>query len=190
MADRLKRIGKDYTIHYAGRTRARMAFLPRLTRDHGDRLHLHVSDEGTRLDVRAVIGPSDVQVYACGPHRLLADLEADMADRRPLLHVELFSARGPLLDPEKEQPFVAELRDSGVLVAVSADQTLLQALRANGIDVPSDCEEGLCGSCEVGVLAGTVDHRDAVLSAVERTEHSRMMVCCSRARGSSLLLAL
>jgi cytochrome P450/ferredoxin-NADP reductase len=190
MADRLKRIGKDYTIHYAGRTRARMAFLPRLTRDHGDRLHLHVSDEGTRLDVRAVIGPSDVQVYACGPHRLLADLEAHMADRRPLLHVELFSARGPLLDPEKEQPFVAELRDSGVSVAVSADQTLLQALRANGIDVPSDCEEGLCGSCEVGVLAGTVDHRDAVLSAVERTEHSRMMVCCSRARGSSLLLAL
>ncbi len=32
-------------------------------------------------------------------------------------------------------------------------QTLLQALRTSGIDVPSDCEEGLSGSCEVHVLA-------------------------------------
>ena len=35
-----------------------------------------------------------------------------------------------------------------------ADQTVLAALRAANIDVHSDCEEGLCGSCEVAVLAG------------------------------------
>lgn len=42
MADRLRRIGKDYTVHYAGRARSRMAFLSRLQRDHADRVHLHV----------------------------------------------------------------------------------------------------------------------------------------------------
>lgn len=190
MADRLKQLGKDYAIHYAGRTRSRMAFIRRLLRDHGGRLHLYVSDEGTRLDVPAIVELSDLEVYACGPHRLLADLDAHMADRRAHLHVELFSARGPLLDPEHEHGFVAELRDSGMSVAVRPDQTLLQVLRAHGIDVPSDCEEGLCGSCEVGVLAGSVDHRDSVLSAAERSGDARMMTCCSRARGSSLVLAL
>jgi ferredoxin len=56
--------------------------------------------------------------------------------------------------------------------------------------VPSDCEEGLCGTCEVNVIAGEVDHRDKVLSGAERAEGRRMMACCSRARGGKLVLAL
>ena len=44
----------------------------------------------------------------------------------------------------------------------SLDQTVLDALRASNIDIPSDCEEGLCGSCEAPVLDGEVDHRDMV----------------------------
>jgi len=63
-------------------------------------------------------------------------------------------------------------------------------LRAANIDVQSDCGEGLCGSCEVRVLAGTVDHRDLVLTATERVQHSKMMVCCSRAIGGRLVLEL
>ena len=64
------------------------------------------------------------------------------------------------------------------------------ALRAANIDVQSDCEEGLCGSCEVRVLAGEVDHRDVVLTRAEREAHTRMMSCCSRARGERLVLEL
>ncbi len=48
----------------------------------------------------------------------------------------------------------------------------------------SDCEEGLCGTCEVAVTSGEeIDHRDRVLSREECSEGSRMMACCSRARG-------
>jgi len=56
--------------------------------------------------------------------------------------------------------------------------------------VQSDCQEGLCGSCEVRVLAGDIDHRDLVLTRAERAEGRRMMACCSRARGGRLVLAL
>jgi ferredoxin len=106
------------------------------------------------------------------------------------LHVEHFSAIGAQLDPENEVPFEVELKDSQLSVQVSADQTLLEAVRAVGVDVPSDCEEGLCGTCEVNVITGEVDHRDKVLSGAERAEGRRMMACCSRARGGKLVLAL
>ena len=75
-------------------------------------------------------------------------------------------------------------------MTVPADQTLLTALRAANIDVQSDCEEGLCGSCEVQVLEGDVDHRDVVLTRAERDANTKMMSCCSRACGKSLVLAL
>jgi ferredoxin len=73
---------------------------------------------------------------------------------------------------------------------VPADQTVLSALRSANIDVQSDCEEGLCGSCEVRVLSGEVDHRDVVLTRAERATNTRMMACCSRACGKKLVLEL
>ena len=192
MADHLKLAGKDYLIHYAGRSLAGMAFLDRLQRDHGDRLQLYPGLEGRRLDAAAVIGDTtaDTQIYACGPERLLGALEAIMRDQPARLHVEHFSAASTRLDPENEISFDVELRDSGLSVHVGPDQTLLQALHAIGVDVPCDCQEGLCGSCEVGVLAGGIDHRDKVLSTAERAGNTRMMACCSRARDSKLVLAL
>ncbi|MEP6559100.1 MAG: 2Fe-2S iron-sulfur cluster binding domain-containing protein, partial [Burkholderiales bacterium] len=94
------------------------------------------------------------------------------------------------LDPANEHAFEVELRDSGIVVNVAADQTVLEALRAANIDIQSDCEEGLCGSCEVRVLDGAVDHRDVVLTRTEREANQKMMSCCSRAKGHRLVLEL
>ncbi len=186
MADRLKRLGKPYALHYAGRSRASMAFLDRIERDHGAALYLYPKDEGRRLDLPAVVGSPRAgrQVYACGPERLLdalTDLCADWPEG--LLHMEHFSAGAAALDPEKEEAFEAELADSGFTLTVPPDKTLLQVLREAGVDAASDCEEGLCGTCEVPVVAGDPDHRDKVLSQAERAENTRMMACCSRASG-------
>lgn len=78
----------------------------------------------------------------------------------------------------------------GLVITVPPDQTLLTALRAANVDVQSDCEEGLCGSCEVRVLAGKVDHRDVVLTRSERDANTKMMACCSRACEGRLVLEL
>ncbi len=86
--------------------------------------------------------------------------------------------------------FEVELKDSGLVLTVPADQTLLTTLRRANVDVQSDCEEGLCGSCEVRVLDGEIDHRDVVLTKGERQANNRMMTCCSRARSKKLVLAL
>ncbi len=193
MADRLQRLGKPYTLHYAGRSRAQMALLARLERDHGDHLRLYAKDQRQRMDLPALLASVGMQdrVYACGPDRLIDELEA-LGAHWPagVLHYEHFSGEGSGLQPEKEHSFVAELQDSQVRVTVPRDRTLLQALQAAGFDVPCDCGEGLCGTCEVAVVEGEIDHRDKVLSKSERATHRRMLACCSRAVGDKIVLAL
>lgn len=193
MADRLQQLGQDYTLHYAGRSRRHMALLDRAQQDHGSRLLLYVRDEGRRMDLPTMLAgvSADTRVYACGPQRLIDQLE-QLAESWPegVLRFEHFSAEAAALDPSREHGFEAVLRDSGLSVPVRADQTLLQALQAAGVDVPCDCNEGLCGTCEVSIVEGEVDHRDKVLSKSERQANTRMMACCSRARGQKVVLAL
>lgn len=193
MARRARELGIDYELHYSGRSRACMALLPELAALHGGRLCVYASDEGRRNDFAALLARPDArtQVYACGPERMLQALKDACAHwPEDTLRVEHFHSTLGTLDPSKEHAFEAELKDSGLVVTVRADQTLLAALRAANIDVQSDCEEGLCGSCEVRVLAGEIDHRDVVLTRAEREANGKMMSCCSRAAGKRIVLEL
>lgn len=192
-ADHAKSLGLDYEVHYAGRAREHMAFLDRLERDHGGRVTTYAKSEGQRLDLRATLGnlEAGTQVYVCGPNRLVEAVEDIAEDWDPdALHVEHFSSTLGALDPAKEHSFDVVLQDSGLTVRVPPDQTVLSTLRAANIDIQSDCEEGLCGSCEAAVLDGEVDHRDVVLSRADREASTRMMTCCSRARGQRIVLQL
>ncbi|QSI32184.1 cytochrome P450 [Variovorax sp. RKNM96] len=193
MARRAKALGMDYELHYSGRSRASMALLDELAALHGERLRIYAADEGRRNDMEALLGQPEpgVQVYACGPLRMLEALEHCCAAwPEGALRVEHFESTLATLDPSKEHAFDVELKDSGIVVTVPPDQTLLSALRAANVDVQSDCEEGLCGSCEVRVLGGKVDHRDVVLTRSERDANTKMMACCSRACEGRLVLEL
>ncbi|WP_323122687.1 cytochrome P450/oxidoreductase [Burkholderia alba] len=191
MAREARSRGMDYALHYSGRTRASMALLDELAALHGERLHVHASDEGRRNDFGALPVTAGTQVYACGPERMLAALQSCAAAwPDDTLRVEHFTSTVRAPNPGHEHAFEVELSDSGVVIGVAANQTLLAALRAANIDVQSDCEEGLCGSCEVRVIAGDVDHRDRVLTRGEREANVKMMSCCSRAAGGRIVLAL
>lgn len=193
-ADRARAMGLDYEIHYAAQAAEHMAFQDRLQRDHGDRLHTYVSAEGRRLDLARMLAHvgAGTQVYVCGPDRMVQALEelAETWLEPDALHVEHFSSALEALDPSIEHAFDVVLSDSDLTLRVPPDKTVLQTLREHNIDIQSDCEEGLCGSCETPVLAGEVDHRDVVLDRGDRAAHSRMMTCCSRARGDRLVLQL
>ncbi|MFM0626986.1 cytochrome P450/oxidoreductase [Paraburkholderia xenovorans] len=194
MAREAKSRGIDYEIHYSGARRASMALVDELAALHGERLHVYVSEEGTRNNFAALFTRADAhtRIYACGPARMLAALEASCAHwPGDALRVEHFASTKSALDPSKEHEFEVELKDSGLVLTVRADQTVLEALQHANIDVQSDCREGLCGSCEVRVLTGRVDHRDMVLTHSEREADDRMMTCCSRAcRGERLVIEL
>lgn len=197
MARRARELGRDYEFHYSCRSRDWLAFSQELETMHGRCLQLHISAEGRRNDFAALarrLAGTEVQIYACGPNRMLAALQ-QAVDAAGLpegsLHVEHFSNEQPKLDPAKEHAFEVELRNTGLTLTVTNDATLLDTLRSKNIDVQSDCEEGLCGVCEVAVISGDIDHRDSILSPAERRDGKRMMACCSRARqGAKLVLDL
>lgn len=183
--------GIPYHLVYAGRSRSAMAFLEELTGD--DRVDLRISDEGTRLDVsELLVGRDDVDVYACGPARLLDELQQQCLrfDREQQFHCERFSNDELDSDASKNSRFEVELAQSGIVAEVGPDESVLDVLTAHGIEIMTSCEEGVCGSCETVVLSGEVDHRDQVLDEDERAANELMMVCCSRARSGRLVLDL
>ncbi len=193
MARRARELGMDYRLHYCGRRRSTMGMLEELQALHGERLRLHVGDEGSRADVATLVGRYEPgrQVYACGPVRMLDAVRAATGDwPEDAVRFEHFVSNLGKLDPSREHAFEVELRDSGLTLQVPPDKTVLAVLREANIDVQSDCEEGLCGSCEVRVLEGEVDHRDLVLTRAEREAGQRMMSCCSRARCGRLVVEL
>lgn len=184
MAHTLAREGKPYSLVYCGRQRNTMAYLEDV-QNLGDSAHVYITGESGRPDFEHLFRhlPRGTHIYACGPEPMLDALETLARRHQLALFVELFSSSSGVLHPEHEQAFEVELIDTGKTYRVPPDKTLLHVLQEHGVDVPNDCEEGLCGSCEVVVLAGNVDHRDKVLTPAERAANTRMMTCCSRARG-------
>jgi vanillate monooxygenase ferredoxin subunit len=71
---------------------------------------------------------------------------------------------------------------------VPPGMSILNVLRTNGVQVPSDCESGTCGTCLTGLLGGEPDHRDCFLEAAQRGRN--ILVCVSRARSRRLELDL
>ncbi|WP_460774630.1 PDR/VanB family oxidoreductase [Microbacterium sp. GXF7504] len=183
--------GADWTLDYAGRSRRTMAFASELEAAYPGRVRLHAADEGERLDVAALAAGVDdaTAVYACGPARLIAALEAAVPAER--LHVERFEAK-EFGEPVWTDPFEVELAMSGEVVTVEPGQSVLEAIEQQAPDamVLSSCRRGTCGTCEVGVLEGEVEHRDSVLTPLEQEGDTVMMVCVSRARCPRLVLDL
>lgn len=193
MAEELKKRGVNYEIHYSGRSRDTMAFVNELAAEHGSCLKVYAKEEGLRNNFDELLASPDAntQIYACGPVRMLEALENCCANwPEDALRIEHFHSVLGTLDPSKEHAFEVELKDSGITLTVPADQTILTVLKAANIDIQSDCCEGLCGSCEVKVLEGEIDHRDVVLTRSEKEANNKVMTCCSRAKGGKLVLEL
>jgi ferredoxin len=111
--------------------------------------------------------------------------------QRLSFHFERFAASGTVEALRADDgSFELELRRSGILLVVPPDRTALEMVRAVVPGHPYSCTEGECGSCEVRVLAGEVDHRDEVLSDEERAANSSMMICVSRACSPRIVIDL
>ena len=180
-------------MHYAGRHRELMAFLPELAQLLGDSLQVHTDAEaGAPLDVDALLDTcgSEDQLYVCGPKPMLDTLLARTQARgwtRERVHFEVFSA--PTVDAG-DHAFELVLAQSGQRLAVPADRSILDCLIEAGCDPMFDCRRGECGVCAVPVLEGEIEHRDYVLSEREKREGNVMQICISRCKGPRLVLDL
>jgi tetrachlorobenzoquinone reductase len=188
MYRKLKQAGASVTFWYWTANRDRTLFLDELSVDPDVHLMHDAGDGKPARRISEIIEtlPMDTQLYCCGPGAMLTEFD-HACETRPveLAHRERFSAAAETLPRDA---FKVYLKRSDRTLTVRADQSLLQVCLDAGVDCSYSCEEGVCGACEVRVLAGEVEHRDSVLSPALRAQNTSMMMCCSRGIGSSLVL--
>lgn len=189
MAQTLSQRGRRFQLHYAGRSRGDMAFLQVLEENFGRQLQSYPADE-RRLDAMHIVAdaPGNAQFYVCGPESLQHEIENSaraLGISTDRLHCEHFHPE----HDDSDKPVILELVRSNKLLQVAAEQPLLAAVRAAGIDINFDCCVGDCGSCAVTVLEGKPEHRDHVLSDAAKAR-GRMCLCVSRAHSDKLVLDL
>lgn len=188
MMQAASQLGTPFRLLFLGRDWPSMPYANRLLDEYGpDLIDLRTTKDG-RPDLGALIGshpgdrPQARRVYACGPpslHEHLYQLSTAWPPRT--LWTEPFQRPALATDAA----FTVNLARSGRTITVPRDLSVLDVLHRSGVDVLSSCRVGSCGACETPVLAGGVDHRDAILDA---DNEGVMYPCVSRARGNLLVL--
>ncbi len=201
MAAEMKAEARPFRFIYAARARGELAFQREIAALADRAAALHLDDEaGCVIDIAAILAGLEptTSVYMCGPKPML---KAGIGAARRLgwpkdrLRFELFysvvaapaTAAQPAAAPTT---FEVELKSSGQVYPIPAGVSILDTLIAAGVDAVHDCKRGECGVCQVGVIAGVPDHRDAILSESERAGGKVMQICVSRSRSPRLVLDL
>lgn len=182
--------GKRFRLYYCTRSQETTAFMDELSAPEFSgfvTIHHDHGDPTRSLDLKPVLAErrNREHLYCCGPRPLMAAVR-NMTDHwsSTAVHFEAFSDAETHRPDDK--PVRVRLARSGEIVEVPVTQTILEALRAHGLEVPSSCETGTCGTCRTKMLAGEADHRDLVLAEHERSDH--IMICVSRAKSDEITI--
>jgi ferredoxin-NADP reductase len=195
MLARLNELRQPWKLFYCVRTRRKAAFIDRLTQlaaqGRGEVVFTFDGEPGGQLlDIPAVIAAenSDTHFYCCGPNGMLTAYKVACASLAPeRVHLEYFASD---VAAATGGGFVVVLARSGRRVPIPPGETILDALLAEGLQLSFSCQEGICGACETGVIAGLPDHRDMILTEDDRAANTSMMICCSGSRTPELVLDL
>nr|WP_228032547.1 PDR/VanB family oxidoreductase [Mycolicibacterium sp. P9-22] len=182
-----QRLGTDWHFVYCGRSADTIPFLDEVGQWDPARVTVLLDEERgvpTTEDLLH-LAPRGGGVYVCGPPPMIETVRYGFSETSSTaLHFERFSA-APVVDGN---PFEVQLVSTGEVLPVAADETVLQALIKARPDTAYSCRQGFCGTCRVGVLAGTPEHRENRLTAEER--ETSMLACVSRSLTSRLVLDL
>ena len=189
--------GRDqsFELHYCTRSPEKTAFKDAIASDElksSVTVHHDGGNPADGLDIAGMLKEvrQGANVYYCGPTGFMHACE-QATEHWPTgtVHREFFN-----VDPDVEfgddNAFKIIIASTGQELDVPADKSIVDVLRANGIEVETMCEEGICGTCATVLLEGDPDHRDFVLDDEEKERGEFIMVCCSRAKSPTLKLDL
>lgn len=153
----------DVVLHYASTTPERMIFRAELQELHDKHpsltVHEWFSEERGIFDL---LGLDDLvpdwkkrETWACGPAPMLDAVEGhwgrhDLDDR---LHLERFSLQ---LGGDGGEGGSLTFQNSGKTVDVDGATTVLEAGEQAGVGMPYGCRVGICHTCTVTKISGTV----------------------------------
>ena len=80
------------------------------------------------------------------------------------------------------------IQSTGQRIVVSRSESLCDVLANSGIEIPTSCQSGLCGTCKTRYISGQVEHNDCILSDAEHAEY--LTPCVSHIQSGVLVLDL
>jgi ferredoxin-NADP reductase/MOSC domain-containing protein YiiM len=181
MIERLERTNQTFELHNCVRSPEDISFSHELG-SYKESVKTYSKSKGERLDIEKTLKGRiwNSHVYVCGPQRMI-DATLEAASRLGVpeeeVHYEQFQVN------HTGDPFSVEVRtETGCRsVQVGEHQSLLEAMREAGLEVPSSCETGSCGTCRLPLLKGRVDHRGTALTEDEK--EGELLSCVSRGVG-------
>jgi len=192
MANQLASQNANMDIHYLVQKEELAAFashFEKLSLNDSSSYQLHCDDKDGLCDFDALIDniQNDSVIYTCGPEPMLNKIIDTVKTHE--LHFERFTIASE--ETEKENnAFEVKIDSTGEVYTIGPDETILTVLAEKGVNVPSACAAGLCGTCITDVLDGEIDHRDGILSDDEKASNEYMCVCISRAKSAQITLDL
>ncbi|WP_282137068.1 PDR/VanB family oxidoreductase [Rossellomorea aquimaris] len=188
MMAELKEEGRTFELHYAAKSREACPFYSFLSETYPEQTHFYFSQEKRLTDASLWEHRVGTHVYFCGPPSFIEKFTRSALEigyPSSSVHYERFTPPQSLT----WRRFKVELTN-GQIVHVSEKETLLEALLESGIKAPYSCRAGRCGTCELKVLEGKVDHADSFLNEEERNDHRSILSCVSRAQSGKLRIQL
>lgn len=86
------------------------------------------------------------------------------------------------------EELVIEVQSTGQKITLTRSESIIDALARSGIEIPTSCQSGLCGTCKTRYISGEVEHGDCILSDDEHQEY--LTPCISHIKSGTLLLDL
>lgn len=193
MAQTLQRQELAYELHYFAQSDDHIAF-PEVLEPLSTGLvkHLGLSPDQTADEIKKITHGREAasHLYVCGPGPMIEATRAIAADSGwpdNAVHFEYFKNESALHDTSS---FEVRLARTGQTLVVGPGVSLLDSLRDAGVDMPSSCEQGACGTCMATVLEGELDHQDVYFNDSERAAGDRVLTCVSRAGDRRIVLDL
>jgi ferredoxin-NADP reductase/predicted pyridoxine 5'-phosphate oxidase superfamily flavin-nucleotide-binding protein len=140
--------------------------------------------------LKRVLRFDDYDFYLCGPEQFMRDLYEglrglNVADER--IRFEAFGPASVKRTAARVDTAVEDAQTVAVPVTFArsmqtlpwspADGSLLEFAEAHGIDAPSSCRSGMCGTCSTRLLSGSVRYEDEVEAEIEA---GSALVCMAR----------
>ncbi|MEH6422255.1 ferredoxin reductase [Pseudomonas sp. CGJS7] len=156
-----------------------------LTRQAPEHAHEHAGRIDAELLSQHVEDLSARRVYACGPGGFVAQAREVGAAHARAFDAEAFTPPPRVVAEEGLVEVV--LARSGRTLALPRGQSLLTALEAHGLNLPSGCRMGLCNTCSCGKSSGSTRH---LHTGAEQAEPVSSLRLCVNSATSHLVLDL
>jgi glycine betaine catabolism B len=175
----------DYPSERWGGLRGRLSpdMLRTLVPDLHERVTFNCGPVPYMESVRRILDQLDYDLTSYHEESFKFDDPAEPGGAPPPEGVEyddIAVAQPPGMDDDSLATYAVEFVKSGRTISCRADENVLDAALGAGLRLPSSCSQGMCGTCKVSKLSGSVEMNHNGGIRPREIAADKILVCCSK----------